>query len=305
MTKRFEKRKCLTGQTGVPDEDSMRTINRRSFLGTSAALLPSLLLAAENGGLDAVFYNGNILTVDAGFRRVEAFAVLRDRIAVVGSSAEMLALAGNKTRKIDLQGKTVLPGIIDTHAYPVMAAMYELRFVRPGICHGNFMFPGAWDAIKSIDAVIDMQPAWLYLDGATLFDHFGEKRMKWFQPYRTLLDNKVRIGGGSDHIFKIEPERAINLYNPFLGIWTVLARSPRWTDRILTPEQKMNREEAIRFYTLDSAYVLRCEKKRGSLEPGKLADFIVIDRDILRCPIDDVRETKVLETWLGGKKIAF
>ena len=181
----------------------------------------------------------------------------------------------------------------------------RLRSVRPGICHGNFIVPGSWDTIKSLGAVVDMQPAWLYLDGATLFDHFGEERMKWFQPYRTLLDNKVPIGGGSDHMLKIAPERAINLYDPFLGMWTMLTRQPRWTDRVLTPEQKISREEAIRFYTIDSAYVIRSETDKGSLEPGKLADFIVLDRDILRCPLDGIREIKVLETWLGGKKLVF
>ena len=578
-------------------------MDRRTFLGTSAFLLPSFLHAAETEGPDFIFFNGNVLTVDPSFRRVEAFAVFRDRIAATGTHAEMLALAGNNTQQIDLQGKTVMPGIVDSHAHPVAAAMYEIdheiptmetigdvltyfrsrtnvvpkgdwiglqqvfitrlrekryptrveldaampehpafmrtgpdamlnslalaklgitkdsgdhsgsdhgkierdpqtqeptgmlrncrsvghfllpdtgqitpemrkarlkkqmtaynsvgittvadrnatvndlalysalkedgeltcriyafhevagtltpdeinakvknvansplakkdnllwcggvkmfldggmltgsarmvkpwgpspiygiadpeyrgllflsqeqlvRFasaaamnglqpalhcvgdgaleflldafstvaqqfrngemqsVRPGICHGNFMLPDKLETIKSLGAVVDMQPAWLYLDGATLFDHFGEERMKWFQSYRTLLDNKIPIGGGSDHMLKIESERAINLYSPFLGMWTVLARAPRWTERILTPEQKISREEAIRFYTIDSAYTIRCEEDRGSLEPGKLADFIVLDRDILRCPVGDIRDTKVLETWLGGKKL--
>jgi len=179
----------------------------------------------------------------------------------------------------------------------------RLPSVRPGVCHGNFMFPEAFDAIKRLGVVVDMQPAWLYLDGATLFEHFGEERMKWFQPYRTLLDNKVPIGGGSDHMQKIAPERSINLFDPFLGIQMMLTRSPRWTDKILTPEQKITREEALRLYTIDSAYVLRSETDKGSLEPGKLADFIVLDRDILRCPVNDIREIKVLETWLGGKKV--
>jgi predicted amidohydrolase YtcJ len=165
------------------------------------------------------------------------------------------------------------------------------------------MLPNKLETIKELNAVVDMQPAWLYLDGATLFDHFGDERTKWFHPYRTLLDNKIPIGGGSDHMLKIEAHRAINLYCPFLGMWTALTRAPRWTEKILTPEQKMTREEAIRFYTIDSAYTIRCEESRGSLEPGKLADFIVLDRDILRCPVDEIREIKVLETWLGGEKL--
>ena len=176
----------------------------------------------------------------------------------------------------------------------------QLRSVRPGITHGNFMFPEALDTIKRLGAVVDMQPAWLYLDGATLLDHFGEERMAWFQPYRTLLDHGIAIGGGSDHMLKIEPHRAINLYCPFHAMWTMLTRQPRWTDAVLMPEQRVTREEAIRFYTIDSAYIIRMDADKGSLEPGKLADFIILDRDILRCPVDDIRETKVLETWLGG-----
>ena len=179
----------------------------------------------------------------------------------------------------------------------------RLRSVRPSICHGSFLFPEAWDLMKRLGVVIDMQPAWLYLDGGTLFAHFGEERMKWFHPYRTLLDNEIPIGGGSDHMLKIDPDRAINLYNPFQGMGIALTRQPRWSNIVLTPEQKITREEAIRFYTINSAYIMRLEKEKGSLEPGKFADFIVLDRDILRCPADDIREIKVLETWLGGKKL--
>jgi predicted amidohydrolase YtcJ len=163
--------------------------------------------------------------------------------------------------------------------------------------------PDTWDTLKRLGAVIDMQPAWLYQDGATLFEHFGEERMKWFQPYRTLLDNKIPIGGGSDHMQKIEAHRSNNLYDPFLGMWTMISRAPRWTDKVLTPEQKVTREEAIRFYTMGAAYILRSEKDKGSIEPGKLADFIVLDRDILQCPVDDIQKMKVLETWVGGKKM--
>ncbi|HUS34220.1 MAG TPA: amidohydrolase family protein, partial [Verrucomicrobiae bacterium] len=64
-----------------------------------------------------------------------------------------------------------------------------------------------------------------------------------------------------------------------------------------------NREQAIRFYTINNAKILRCEEKLGSLEPGKLADLILIDTDILTCPAEKIRDTKVLRTYVGGKLV--
>jgi predicted amidohydrolase YtcJ len=68
-------------------------------------------------------------------------------------------------------------------------------------------------------------------------------------------------------------------------------------------EQKVTRAEAIRMYTINGAYHTFEEDIKGSIEPGKLADMIIIDRDILTCPEDDIRDTKVLRTILGGKTV--
>jgi hypothetical protein len=102
---------------------------------------------------------------------------------------------------------------------------------------------------------------------------------------------------------KIGSLRSINPYNPFLGIWVTLTRHARWMDEPLHPEQAITREQAIRFYTINNAYLTFEEKEKGSLEQGKLADFIVLDRDILTCPVDEVREIQVEQTWLGGKLV--
>jgi predicted amidohydrolase YtcJ len=68
-------------------------------------------------------------------------------------------------------------------------------------------------------------------------------------------------------------------------------------------EQKVTREEAIRMYTVNGAYLTFEEDLKGNLEPGKLADIVIIDRDIMSCPEDDIKDTKVLRTILGGKTI--
>ena len=65
----------------------------------------------------------------------------------------------------------------------------------------------------------------------------------------------------------------------------------------------MTREEALRAFTLGAAYAAFEENEKGSLEPGKLADFIVIDRDVMTCPPQDIWSTKVLQTYVGGVSV--
>jgi hypothetical protein len=113
----------------------------------------------------------------------------------------------------------------------------------------------------------------------------------------------VTVGGGTDHMQKIGSFRSVNPYNPFLGMWITLTRQPRWMDEPLHPEQNLTREQAIRLYTINNAFLTFEEDKKGSLEPGKFADFIVLDRDILTCPLDEVKSIEVEQTYLGGKRI--
>ena len=172
---------------------------------------------------------------------------------------------------------------------------------RPCITHCNFMSAQAIQQMKDLEIVADIQPIWLYLDGRTLLQQFGEDRTAFFQPYKTLFREGVKVGGGSDHMQKIGSLRSVNPYNPFLGIWTMLTRLPRWTDQPLHPEQIVTREQAIQFYTINNAWLTFEEKEKGSLEPGKLADLIVLDRDLLNCDIDAVKDITVDQTWLGGR----
>jgi hypothetical protein len=165
------------------------------------------------------------------------------------------------------------------------------------------MSPEVIEQMRKLGVVVDMQPAWLERDGGTLRDHFGEARMRYFHPYKSLLAAGVVVGGGSDHMQKIGSMRSINPYNPFYGMWVTLARQPRWTNRPLHTEERISREQAIRLYTINTAILLFGEKDKGSLEAGKLADFIVLDQDILTCPLDQVKSITVAQTWVGGKQV--
>ena len=63
------------------------------------------------------------------------------------------------------------------------------------------------------------------------------------------------------------------------------------------------REQALRFYTINNAYLMFLEEQIGSLEPGKRADFVIVDTDLLTCPVDSIKETQVQQTYLGGRVV--
>ncbi len=184
-----------------------------------------------------------------------------------------------------------------------LAGQYDLRETRPVICHSNFMSPEAVELVARHGICLDIQPAWLYLDARALLNHFGSERLTWFQPLRSLFAAGAIAGGGSDHMQKIGSLRANNFYDPWLAMWVAMTRQARWLDQPLHPEQAISRVEAIRFYTINNAYLLFAERERGSLEAGKLADFIVLEDDILTCPLDQVKDITVSRTYLGGKLV--
>jgi predicted amidohydrolase YtcJ len=150
---------------------------------------------------------------------------------------------------------------------------------------------------------VDIQPAWLYLDTRTLVAQFGYDRLRYFQPLRSLFAAGVVAGGGSDHMQKIGSLRSINPYNPFLAMETAITRRAKGYDRPLHPEEALTREQAIRFYTINNAILDFRDDQSGSLEAGKLADFIVLDRDLLTCPVSEIRTAQVLRTYLGGRLV--
>jgi predicted amidohydrolase YtcJ len=187
--------------------------------------------------------------------------------------------------------------------YEELEPKLPLRKTRPCITHCNFMSREAIDKAARLGVVLDVQPAWLYLDTRTLAAQFGLDRLRWFQPLRSLFAAGLVVGGGSDHMQKIGSLRSVNPYNPFLGMWITLTRKAKWYDGQLHPEEALSREQALRFYTTNNAHLLFLEDQVGSLEEGKRADLVVVDRDLLTCPVDAIRETQCLRTYLDGKLV--
>ena len=128
-------------------------------------------------------------------------------------------------------------------------------------------------------------------------DRLGPERIQTAYAWRTVLDKGGIIIGGSD--------APVEMVNPFHGLYAGVTRMTRAGE----PEggwyanQKVTREEALRAFTIWAAYGQFEEDLKGSLEPGKLADFVVIDRDYMTCPEEEIKDIQALMTVSGGEVV--
>ncbi len=148
-----------------------------------------------------------------------------------------------------------------------------------------------------LGVIAAMQPTHATSDMYWIEERLGPERVLYAYTWRSLLDSGARLALGSD--FPVEQ------VNPMLGIAAAITRQDTdgWPKGGWHPQQKLSREEAVRGFTLDAAYAAFMEKSVGSLESGKRADFIVLDRDIFAIETADIAKTKVLQTWLDGELV--
>jgi predicted amidohydrolase YtcJ len=169
--------------------------------------------------------------------------------------------------------------------------------LRNRIEHAQVVAPGDIPRFKQLNLIASMQPTHATSDMNMAEARIGPERLKGAYAWRAFLDQGTRIAGGSD--FPVESD------NPFFGLHAAVTR----TDHAGQPvggwhaEQAMTLLEAFRAFTLDAAYAQHQEKIIGSLEPGKWADFILVDRDLFRIPPADIWRIKVEQTWLAGKRV--
>ena len=195
-------------------------------------------------------------------------------------------------------------GAVDTllETFEKLNAEKPIAPSRSHWMHASFQSPDAIARGKKIGILADVQPAWLYFDGPALEKVFGHEGMRNFFPLRQYLNAGIVIAGGSDHMIGFPADRAVNPYNPFLGMWTAVTRK-MYDGRVMYPEERITRTEALRMYTTGPAYMQFSEKDRGTIEVGKLADLVVIDKDYFACPEDEIREIKPVSTILNGKVV--
>jgi predicted amidohydrolase YtcJ len=150
---------------------------------------------------------------------------------------------------------------------------------------------------KTLGIIPSMQPTHATSDKNMAETRVGHERIKGAYAWRSFLHQGSRIACGSD--FPVESP------NPFFGIHAAVTRQDASGQPIAGwyPNQAMSLKEAFRCFTLDAAYAGHAENSLGSLEPGKWADFIVVDQDLFKVSTYDIYKTGVLQTWVGGKQV--
>jgi predicted amidohydrolase YtcJ len=171
------------------------------------------------------------------------------------------------------------------------------RALRNRIEHAQIVAPDDFKRFVALNLIASMQPTAPTSDMNMAEDRVGKERLKGAYAWRTLLDQGTRIAAGSD--FPVESP------NPFLGFYAAVTRkglngrpAGGWH-----PEQAVTVLEIFRAYTLDAAYAEHMDARTGSLEPGKWADFILVDRDPFRIAPHDLSKVRVRQTWVAGKRV--
>ena len=150
----------------------------------------------------------------------------------------------------------------------------------------HFQIPAPSDILRAIKlgVVTTMQASGAVTDMDMMKERIGDERLKTAYVWRELIDGGGYIVGGSDASY--------DSLNPFYGLYAgVASKNP------------MTREESLKSYTIWAAMGQFEEEIKGSLEEGKLADFTVLDRDIMTCDLAEIQKTQVLQTILGGETV--
>ncbi|HET7851334.1 MAG TPA: amidohydrolase, partial [Methyloceanibacter sp.] len=169
---------------------------------------------------------------------------------------------------------------------------------RHQIAHLQLVDPADFPRFKELGVMADMQLEWAKREPATegpLEPYLGPDRYRYLYPAGSLHRAGATIIGSSDW--------DISSYNPFRAFQTGVTRGGGKGRRPLNIDERIPLETAIDAYTINAAYAMKQDKTTGSLEAGKRADLVVLDRDILTIDPETIQDTKVLATYLDGRLV--
>ncbi|HWT14727.1 MAG TPA: amidohydrolase, partial [Patescibacteria group bacterium] len=163
--------------------------------------------------------------------------------------------------------------------------------------HAQILHPGDLARFAELGVIPSMQSSHQTSDMYWAGARIGPTRELGAYAWRSLLDTGVIVPNGSD--------LPVELTNPLISFHAAVSRQDAsdWPAGGWHPEQRMSRDEALKSMTLWPAQAAFMEAEVGSLSPGKRADFVVLDQDLMRVPAELILRTRVLQTWLGGERV--
>ena len=172
--------------------------------------------------------------------------------------------------------------------------------MRHELAHAGYVDEADIPRFAELDAVAEISP-YIWFPSVkvdSIIRAVGEERGKRYWPVRDLLDAGAQVVAGSDW-----PAGALSSMNPWVGLEAMVSRANPWglrQDR-LWGEQAITLEQALEIYTRSGAKALLLEQESGSLEPGKLADIIVLEHNLFEIPVESISETQVFLTMFEGR----
>jgi predicted amidohydrolase YtcJ len=161
--------------------------------------------------------------------------------------------------------------------------------------HAQVLLPTDFDTFARLGVIASMQPSHLLTDMNWAADRLGPERTRYSYAWRSMLDHHIPLAFGTDY-----PVESIN---PFRGLYAAITRQNESGTKTFEPHEKLTLSEAIYAYTQGSAYADFREHEKSRLEPGFLADFIVLDRDITTATPQQLLHTRVLRTIVNGETV--
>ncbi len=174
------------------------------------------------------------------------------------------------------------------------------RDARPIIAHLELFDPVDIPRFRELGVVASFQPYWAlpdeYITRLTI-PALGPARSRWIYPISSLMASGAVVVGGSDW--------TVSTLNPLEAIQVAITRQVPETPKgpVLIPEERVDLPRMLAAYTINAAYATRLERETGSLEPGKAADIIVLDRNLFSVPATEIGQTRVLLTLLDGEAV--
>jgi predicted amidohydrolase YtcJ len=166
--------------------------------------------------------------------------------------------------------------------------------------HVPFATPEQMDRMAKLGLVISIQDAGYNASFPGANPTMGKDRLEHQNPVAEFLNHKLVVIGGSDYGGPTPAE--MNPNNPCIPFYFYVTRKAK-DGTVVGADEKISREQALRIFTANPAYATFEEEVKGSIAPGKLADFVILSQDIMTVPDDQILSTHPLATYVGGRKV--